>query len=83
MSATREALNLNDLQGILNATIDDKLHERGLPVAWGYVTLMPRMIVPEGECNWTYDWEETDTEADDVARSVIEGFKNRYDVIAG
>jgi hypothetical protein len=83
MSDTRETIDQDDLQNLLNSTVDDKLHDLGLVIAWGYVTVAPRMIVPEGEANWTYDWEATDTEADAVAREVIEGFKARYDVAAG
>jgi hypothetical protein len=80
MSDTRETIYRDDLQNLLNTTVDDKLNEMGLVVAWGYATVMPRMIVPEGECNWTYDWEPTDTEADDVARSVIEAIQQQYDM---
>jgi hypothetical protein len=82
MSDARETIYRDDLQNLLNTTVDDKLHDMGLVVAWGYATVMPRMIVPEGECNWTYDWEPTDTEADDIARSVIEEFQQRYDMVA-
>lgn len=80
MSDAREKIDLETLQNLLNSTVDDKLNDLGLIVAWGYVTVVRRMIVPEGECNWTYDWEATDTEADDVARKVIDGFKQQYDV---
>jgi hypothetical protein len=83
MSDTRETIDLDDLQNLLNSTVDDKLHDLGLIVAWGYVTVVPRMIVPEGEPNWTYNWEATDTDADGVAREIIEGFKARYDVVTG
>ncbi len=82
MSDARETINREDLQNLLNSTVDDKLNDMGLAVAWGYVTVIPRMIVPEGECNWTYDWEATDTEADDVARQLIDGFRERYDIAA-
>ena len=80
MSDTRETVYRDDLQNLLNNAIDEKISELGLIVAWGYATVMPRMIVPEGASNWTCDWEPTDTEADDIARVVIAEFEQRYDM---
>jgi hypothetical protein len=80
MSETRETIYRDDLQNLLNNAIDEKINELGLIVAWGYATVSPRMVVPEGASNWTCDWERTDTEADDIARSVIAEFEQRYDM---
>jgi hypothetical protein len=81
MSDVRENMYQDDLQNLLNSTVDTRLHNLGLVVAWGYATIMPRMIVPDGACNWACDWEATDTEADEIARSVIADFQQRYDMV--
>jgi hypothetical protein len=80
MSETRETIYRDDLQNLLNNAIDEKINDVGLVVAWGYATVSPRMIVPEGASNWTCDWEQTDTEADAIARAVIAEFEQRYDM---